>query len=154
MADSLSTREMEATRKANKVKMIIGLVFFAVVFLIIPMLNSGESPETLLAWSDRIFSISLPDGTVYNIPYDDIQSLTQIESPDYGVCLSGTENKHYKYGVWSNDTVGEYVLCNYMSFQAVIQVTTEQRIYWVGYESASTTAVILDGFSRELALNG
>ena len=151
MADTLFARETEAVRKANKLNIAIGLIFLAVVFLIAPLLKGNDSLQCPLVWSDRTLSITLPDGAAYAIPYDEILDITLIEHPDYGVCSSGTEDDEYKYGIWENDTIGEYVLCNYKSFQAVMQVTTAQRIYWVGYESASTTAMICENFARELA---
>ena len=42
------------------------------------------------------------------------------------------------------------MLCNYRSFQRVMQVTTADGVYWIGYESEATTASIYESFSQEL----
>ncbi len=153
MADALFDREVERSRRAGKANMAIALVFFAAVFLLFPVLRGRQTASQMLAWDDGVFTLTLPDGESHAIPYDTIQGLELIEDPDYGECGSGTSDRQFKYGLWRNDALGEYVLCNFRSFQRVMQVTTADGIYWIGYESEATTASIYESFSEELLKN-
>lgn len=143
-------REIEETRHHTRREQIISALFLLILLIAIPLFMTDGSGENLLTWENRTLQIHTPDGQVYRIPYDQIEGMTLLEDPDFGTCISGDSTKKLRYGVWENAFIGKYILCAYRSFDTIIQITTTEKTYWIGYESEETTRILYQSFLEHL----
>ena len=65
--------------------------------------------------------------------------MTETKDLDLGKYVSGTETKHYKFGVWDNPQFGEYNLSIYVNVARYIVVETSDQIYVMNFESEDAT---------------
>ena len=130
--------------------MLFSIVVLILLFIAFPLLSGEESDKDLLIWKEEALQITCPDGMEYVIPYQHITDIQLVENPDFGTCIRGTSSEKYRYGLWENDALGQYILCTFKSFETVIQIDTADQIYWIGYDSSESTGLLYQGFLETL----
>lgn len=146
--------QQELSSRYNRRMLLGNLLVLLVVFVVVTFLLPNGSQRNLFTWEETQLRITFPNETSQSIPYESIDAIVLVESPDFGVCLSGEDSTNYRYGLWESDELGKYTLCAYKSFTSVIQLTTEQDIYWISYESEQTTKELYRSIVQTLAQEG
>lgn len=148
---TLLNKEQERSSRITKRDLIFSLAILVIIFVVSLLMPGGESDRDLLVWQDDCLRITCPDEKVYAIPYQQITGITLVEDPDFGICIDGDSTEKYRYGLWENQALGQYVLCTFKSFDTVIQVDTADRVYWIGYDSSESTRLLYQGFMDTLS---
>lgn len=133
---------------------MVDLLCFVVIILGATFFALRDDSAEVLNWDNTELVLTLSEDMVYTIPYEEITNVTLVENPDFGVCLSGGNDKRCQYGVWRNEALGEYVLYAYPDASPVIQVSTAQEDYWFALEKSETTTAFYDGFLKMLTEAG
>lgn len=86
---------------------IFGLVLFIVV-LGISMVEAhfriqAEFSDTQIAITSNRYNLT--------VRYDLIESIELVDMPDRGEHIDGKDDINIRYGIWTNDTWGEYYVC-------------------------------------------
>jgi len=155
MGPTLSSRdEQELSSRYNKRMLLFNLAVLLIIFVVITFIIPNGSHKNLFAWEDTRLLITCPDDTTHSIPYTSITHIALVENADLGTCLTGDSNSTYCYGLWRNESLGDYVLCAYKSFSTVIQLTTAEETYRISYESAGTTQGLYNSIVETLTHEG
>lgn len=130
------------------------LLCFFVIIVIATFFFLQDGSGEALSWDDKELVLTLSDEMVYTIPYEEITQVALVEDADIGVCLSGGNESKCQYGIWQNDTLGEYVLYAYQTSSPVIQISTAEEDYWIAIEKSDTTVAFYDAFVKMLTEAG
>lgn len=144
----------ELSSRYNRRMLLGNLLVLLVVFVVVTFLLPNGRQRNLFTWEETQLRITFPDETSRSISYDSLDAIVLVETPNFGVCLSGEDGGNYRYGLWKNDELGEYTLCAYRSFTRVIQLTTESETYWISYESEQTTEGLYRSIVQTLTQEG
>lgn len=155
MGDTIFTLQQDhADKQRNRTNLIISAVVLIALFIATTFIFPGEDTSKMFIWEEDHLLITKPDETTETIPYADILNMTLVENFDFGTCLDGKNENRYRFGTWSNDSLGQYRLCATGRFESVILMTTPDGYYAIGYESGKTTAGLYPAFLDLLADEG
>lgn len=90
-------------------KYLLYAVIFLAAFYLITLLI-GDFQTSVKFGSDNVLTVSGPRKTSAVIPYSDIESIELIALGDPGEKVDGGSSRSYYWGIWKNDTYGEYKL--------------------------------------------
>ncbi len=135
-------KEIEHQGILNRRNIIFTLALIAVV--IVWGLVSGNGSGDPFDWGDTGVTVTCPDDTEFTMNYSDVVSLELVTVSDYGTCISGEETNRLRYGVWENDTWGQYELYATKSFDECIVMQSADSVLVINFEAAETTASFLD----------
>lgn len=118
---NLQMSSMIRSRKGSRVLCTAAVV---IVFCILEYVfnvaavtyDYGESGVTLTGPSDAPFSVT--------VRYEDISSVSEITELEIGTNLSGMNADDCWFGIWQNQTYGEYTLCAYPKTSSYVVLET------------------------------
>ena len=90
----------------SKKDFIFGLVVFALAILI----SLKPSNKVRVKFDETSVDIVTTKYSM-NIPYDMVDSVSLIDKPDLGTQIDAYNDNIVAYGIWENDTWGEYTAC-------------------------------------------
>jgi hypothetical protein len=133
----------------NTIKRIYILLFIflaaATVFA-----NLYSSDSTVLDVGESSLTIYRVGRNSYKIDYEKIQSVELIYSPDYGTCIDGGKNQKYVYGIWNNESWGEYSMYVNTKIDVCIVITEIEGVYVFNYINEQTTKDFYHSFLEYL----
>jgi len=133
----------------NTIKNIHILIFiFLAVTTVFALVYSGDS--TVLDVGESSLTISGAGGTSYTIDYEDIQSVELVYSPDYGTSIDGGKKQMYAYGIWNNESWGEYRLYVNTNIDVCIVITEIKGVFLFNYINEQTTEDFYNSFLEYL----
>jgi hypothetical protein len=133
----------------NTTKNIYILIFiFLAVTTVFALVYSGDS--TVLDVGESSLTISGAGGTSYTIDYEDIQSVELVYSPDYGTSIDGGKKQMYAYGIWNNESWGEYRLYVNTNIDVCIVITDIKGVFVLNYINEQTTIDFYNSFLEYL----
>lgn len=120
----------------GKKKILSSLAVILVVVLV--LLFRGDY-SIVLSFDNDIFTIDGPQGYVFSVPLEEIESVTMTESFDKGTCTEGGTKHGYSFGLWENGS-GEYQLCVTDKVERFLTVReTDGGITVLNFESDEST---------------
>jgi hypothetical protein len=129
----------------NSIKKYYILIFvFLVVATIFAVVYGGDS--TVLHVGESSLTINGSGSTSYTIDYKDIQSVELVYSPDYGTSIDGGKKQKYAYGIWNNDSWGEYSLYVNTNIDVCIVITEIKGVFVFNYINEQTTEDFYNSF--------
>lgn len=135
---------MSAMKKEFRFALII-LVIFLLFFCL-----RGDYGISLNLKND-VLTVDGPEGFLFSVAYDELQSIQLGKNLELGTRVDGNEKYGYQYGVWTNDTLGQYQLCVMKSNDNYIVVRTNNENTLVfNLESEDTTAEFYQAFNQLL----
>ena len=90
----------------SKKDFIFGLVVFALAILI----SLKPSNKVRVKFDETSVDIVTTKYSM-NIPYNMVDSVSLMDKPELGTQIDGYNDNIVAYGVWENDTWGEYTAC-------------------------------------------
>jgi len=133
----------------NTTKNIYILIFiFLAVATVFAIVNSGDS--TVLNVGESSLTINGAGNTSYTIDYEDIQSVELVYSPDYGKSIAGGKKQKYAYGIWNNESWGEYSLYVNTIIDVCIVITEIRGVFVFNYINEQTTKDFFHSFLEYL----
>jgi hypothetical protein len=114
--------------------LILIILAVATVFAIV---YSGDN--TILDVGESSLTINGAESTSYTIDYEDIQSVELVYSPDYGTSIDGGKKQMYAYGIWNNESWGEYSLYVNTNIDVCIVITEINGVFIFNYINEQTT---------------
>lgn len=144
MALRISDRARNRSGISKRTK--VDLICFAVIILVATVFFLNNGTEEDLAWDDTQLILTVSEDMVCTIPYAEITRISLVENGDFGMCISGTEERNKLRGIWENDTLGSYVLFAYPGASAVIHIAAAQEDYWIALDNRDTTLAFYDAF--------
>ena len=133
----------------NTIKNIYILIFiFLAVTTVFALVYSGDS--TVLDVGESSLTINGAGNTSYTIAYEDIQSVELVYSPDYGTSIDGGKKQMYAYGIWNNESWGEYRLYVNTNIDVCIVITEIERVFVFNYINEQTTKDLYNSFLEYL----
>ncbi len=124
---------------SERLKNFLWLVLVLVIFGVITFFRGNSS--MYLDFDDNSITVSAPKDFVYIVPFENISDIELIEEFDSGIMVNGNKNRNFLWGIWENDTLGQYTLCAYKKINnAIIVKETNGNILVFNYESEETTA--------------
>lgn len=128
----------------------VDLMCFLVIILVGTFFFMKDGSADMLTWDDTQIVLTMPDETVHTIPYAEITQVVLVDDADFGVCLTGSDTRNQRYGIWLNDLLGEYVLYAGNKAATVMQISTAEEDYWISFENSDTTMAFTDAFIEML----
>jgi len=122
---------------------ILFLIFLAAA-TVFAILYSGDSP--VLVVGDSSLTINGAGSTSYTIDYEDIQLVELVYSPDYGTSIDGGKKRMYAYGIWNNESWGEYSLYVNTNIDVCIVITEIEGVFVFNYVNEKTTEDFYNSF--------
>ena len=133
----------------NTTKNIYILIFiFLTAATVFAIVYSGDSP--VLSMGDSSLTINGAGSTSYIIDYEDIQSVELVDSPDYGTSIDGGKKQMYAYGIWNNESWGEYRLYVNTNIDVCIVITEIEGVFVFNYLNEQTTKDFYHSFLEYL----
>ena len=133
----------------NTIKNIYILIFiFLAVATVFAIVYSGDS--TVLDVGESSLTINGAGSTSYTIDYEDIQSVELVYSPDYGTSIDGGKKQKYAYGIWNNESWGEYSLYVNTNIDVCIVITEIKGVFVFNYINEQTTEDFYNSFLEYL----
>ena len=133
----------------NTIKNIYILIFiFLAVATVFAIVYSGGS--TVLDVGESSLTINGAGSTSYTIDYQDIQSVELVDSPDYGTSIDGGKKQMYAYGIWNNESWGEYSLYVKTNIDVCIVITEIKGVFVFNYINEQTTKDFYNSFLEYL----
>ena len=133
----------------NTTKNIYILIFiFLAVATVFAIVYSGGS--TVLDVGESSLTINGAGNTSYIIDYEDIQSVELVDSPDYGTSIDGGKKQMYAYGIWNNESWGEYILYVNTNIDVCIVITEIEGVFVFNYINEQTTKDFYNSFLEYL----
>ncbi len=114
--------------------LILIILAVATVFAIV---YSGDS--TVLEVGESSLTINGSGSTSYTINFKDIHSVELVDSPDYGTSIAGGKKQMYAYGIWNNESWGEYRLYVNTNIDVCIVITEINGVFVFNYINEQTT---------------
>jgi hypothetical protein len=133
----------------NTTKNIYILIFiFLAAATVFAIVYSGGS--TVLDVGESSLTINGAGSTSYTIDYEDIQSVELVYSPDYGTSIDGGKKQMYAYGIWNNESWGEYSLYVNTNIDVCIVITEIEGVFVFNYINEQTTEDFYNSFLEYL----
>jgi hypothetical protein len=133
----------------NSIKKYYLLIFvFLVVATLFAVVYGGDSAE--LHVGETSLTINGAGSTSYTIDYKDIQSVELVYSPDYGTSIDGGKKRMYAYGIWKNESWGEYSLYVNTNIDVCIVITEIEGVFVFNYINEQTTEDFYNSFLEYL----
>ena len=133
----------------NTIKNIyILILIFLGVATVFAIVYSGDS--TVLDVGESSLTINGAGSTSYTIDYEDIQSVELVYSPDYGTSIDGGKKQKYAYGIWNNESWGEYSLYVNTNIDVCIVITEIKGVFLFNYINEQTTEDFYNSFLEYL----
>ena len=133
----------------NTIKNIYILIFiFLAVATVFAIVYGGDS--TVLNVGESSLTIKGAGSTSYTIDYEDIQSVELVYSPDYGTSIDGGKKQKYAYGIWNNESWGEYSLYVNTNIDVCIVITEIKGVFVFNYINEQTTEDFYNSFLEYL----
>jgi hypothetical protein len=133
----------------NTIKNIYILIFiFLAVATVFAIVYSSDS--TVLDVGESSLTINGAGSTSYTIDYEDIQSVELVYSPDYGTSIDGGKKQMYAYGIWNNESWGEYSLYVNTNIDVCIVITEIKGVFLFNYINEQTTEDFYNSFLEYL----
>jgi len=123
---------------------IIPILIFLAAATVVAILYSGDSP--VLVVGDSSLTINGAGSTSYTIDYEDIQLVELVYSPDYGTSIDGGKKRMYAYGIWNNESWGEYSLYVNTNIDVCIVITEIEGVLVFNYVNEKTTEDFYNSF--------
>ncbi len=95
-----------------------------------------------LQLGDNFVTIVCPDEdkTEFTMNFSDVTSMELVNVSDFGINISGGENRNVRYGVWENEKWGNYELYALTSFNECIVMHSADAVLVFNTESDEVTA--------------
>jgi hypothetical protein len=133
----------------NTIKNIYKLIFlFLAVATVFALVYSGDN--TVIEVGESSLTIKGAGGISYKIDYEDIQSVDLVYSPDYGTSIDGGKKHKYAYGIWNNESWGDYRLNVNTKIDACIVITEVKGVFLFNYINEQTTVDFFNSFLEYL----
>jgi len=126
---------------------ILIFIFLAVATVFAIVYSSGS---TVLDVGESSLTINGAGSTSYTIDYEDIQSVELVYSPDYGTSIDGGKKQMYAYGIWNNESWGEYSLYVNTNIDVCIVITEIEGVFVFNYINEQTTKDFYNSFLEYL----
>lgn len=136
--------------KNQKIRLIGWLVLLVFVILYVIM---TDRERISVAIKDEILTCSFSSGETFDIKFEDVLSVAEIQNFEPGRFVSGSETTHFRVGVWENDQFGIYRLCSYRDVTRYVIVETQDDYFVINFESENATASFYEAFTTLLADN-
>ena len=140
--------QKDEQRKAEKRMRTVNLFLFLALIIVMTFFYSKTQSTVGFSFGDEGFTVTTPDNTVMDIHYEDIQSMKLQKLVDTGNCISGKEDKQFRYGTWNNDAWGEYHLCVSQEASLCIVIKQTEKIIAISYEDDAVTASLFESLSQ------
>ena len=126
---------------------ILIFIFLAVATVFAIVYSSGS---TVLDVGESSLTINGAGSTSYTIDYEDIQSVELVYSPDYGTSIYGGKKQKYVYGIWNNESWGEYSMYINTNIDVCIVITEIRGVFVFNYLNEQTTEDFYNSFLEYL----
>ncbi len=124
-----------------------------VLLTLVSVLN--KEGAVTLTYGEEALTVNGADGYSFQVAYEEIASIALEELPDLGTAVEGGSDASFRYGVWENDTWGEYTLCLTTNVDTCIVLTLRDgSIYVFNYGDEDGTQAVYDDLPGVLAEYG
>lgn len=128
---------------SERLKNFLWLVLVLIIFGVITFFRGNSSMS--LDFDGNAITVTAPEKFIYSVPFENISDIEFIEEFDSGIIVNGNKNRNFLWGIWENDTLGQYTLCAYKKIDSAILVKeTSGNILVFNYESEETTVSLAD----------
>ena len=138
---------MGRTRRMWMRNLVITAALIAALFIF----NAVRGGGMKLEFGPDGLSVAAPGQTSTMIAYRDMQRVSLYTAPDYGACVSGSQEAACWHGTWRNDLWGTYELCIHPKVQSCVVIETMDGMFAVNGVSDRETASIKDALDSVLA---
>ena len=116
------------------------LFCLTVLIIVLFFFLQGDNSIVLELQENNAITLDGPQGTFVSIPYEDIRSITLLDSFDRGECIDGGAKYKNVYGTWRCEKYGEYTLMARTKVDEHIAITDKSGHTLVfNYESNEVT---------------
>ena len=129
--------------------------FLAVLIVVLFFFLRGDNSIVLELQKDDAITVDGPQGTFFSVPYEDIETVTLLDSFDRGECIDGGTKYKNAYGTWRCDRYGEYIIMARTKVDTYIAITDKSGQTLVfNYESDEVTENLYELILQLLAQQG
>ncbi len=125
----------------NRKYSFVLLISIAVVVLLYSLMGNGTS-KTDLDIGEHSLSVCYKDFSM-SVDYGEVTAIETAEVSDFGVAVTGGEDKACRWGVWESEALGEYSQYTIQSTSnAVLLHLRDGGKVLLSYESGETTLML------------
>ena len=137
--------EISSNQQNSKKQKYANMGIILVILILVSLISytRGEG-AVALDWTESQLQVTLPDREQFTVRYADVTEAELIPHPNYGACVRGGQTASWLYGIWENDTWGNYSLCAATGVELCIVLHTDPQVYVLSYESSETTSALFE----------
>ena len=130
----------------SKKDFIFGLVVFALAILI----SLKPSNKVRVQFDETSVDVVTTKYSM-NIPYDMVDSVSLVDKPELGTQIDAYNDNIVAYGIWENDTWGEYTACiEGATDNCIVIHLTDGRLFVISRRNNEETAAVYEQFQTYL----
>lgn len=141
----------DSGHQSGQVRNIIFIILIFVAATLYYVLH--PSSPSGLSFGDDAMTVTVAGDEPYvlEVPYDGIRDLERASGLDLGRCLEGGDTEKCRYGLWENETFGQYRLCAWAGITEYVVLDTADGTVVCNYESDEATGSLYDALVKFLA---
>ncbi|MCD8085679.1 MAG: hypothetical protein LUF28_05045 [Clostridiales bacterium] len=131
-------------------------ILMAAILVILTLVSTlNKEGAVTLNYTEEALTVNGADGYSFQVAYDEIASVALEELPDLGTAVEGGSDAAFRYGVWENDTWGEYTLCLTTTMDTCVVLTLlDGGVYVFNYGDEDGTQAVYEDLPGVLAEYG
>lgn len=146
--------EVKIAKEQQKRGFKLQIIILIAICLLPSLAFFRDAGSSAFQWEKTQLTLNYPDGATQIMEYASITQVEYRESFDFGTPITGSTEDQCKYGLWSNDELGEYYACCHVDIPGCILFTTSDAYFAVSFESAETTLALYESVSQMLVDQG
>lgn len=142
--------EVKKAKEYQKRWMLTCLVIILAVVMVPSLSLFRDASQNAMAWSSDKLTVTNPDGTTTELPFDTVTSVTLLEGIAPGQRVSGGIEDRCRYGVWETEAFGQCQFLTNITVDRCILIETENIPWVINFESEENTQALYESVLEAL----
>ena len=126
------------------------LIFGLAILLLTILISLKPSNKVRIQFEETCVDIKTTKYAM-NIPYDMVDSIALVDKPELGTQIDAYNDNIVAYGIWENDTWGEYTACIEVYTDNCITIAlTDGRLFVISRRDNEETAKVFAEFQTHI----
>jgi len=125
-------------------------IFGLIVFVLAILISLKPSNKVRVQFDETSVDVVTTKYSM-NIPYDMVDSVSLVDKPELGTQIDAYNDNIVAYGIWENDTWGEYTACiEGATDNCIVIHLTDGRLFVISRRNNEETAAVYEQFQTYL----
>lgn len=146
--------EIKKAKEHQKRWLLTCLVIILAVVLLPNLSLFRDASQNAMTWSPDKLTVTDPDGTVTELPFDTVTGVSLVEGVSPGKCISGGVEDRCRYGLWETEALGKCRFLTNITVDSCIILETDNIPWIINFESQENTKALYESVLETLTSGG